>query len=134
MAPQRHAEPAKENHMPVTAIVPDYESYVEIRDVQKNFHGNILVFVHWEQHLSFCSAIAFPLPPTMPFDALVSDVIAPHYAAHPDAAKIDWTKAVWSIDGEIATPDFNASLVENGLHHKSLIRFWTPGLPGIAYS
>jgi len=120
--------------MPVTAIVPDYESYAEIRDVQKNFHGNILIFVHWEQHLSFCSAIAFTLPSGMPFSALVSDVIARHYAAHPDAAKIDWRKAVWSIDGETTMPDFNASLAENGLHHKSLIRFWTPGLSGIAYS
>ena len=53
--------------MSVTAIAPDYEKYVEFRDVEKNFHGNRVVYVHWEEHLSFCSAIAFPLPPAMPF-------------------------------------------------------------------
>ncbi|MGO9818497.1 MAG: phenol hydroxylase subunit P4 [Acidocella sp.] len=120
--------------MSVVALAPDYESKVEIRDLQKNFHGNILVFVHWEEHLSFCSALAFPLPPAMPFGALVSEVIAPHYAAHPDAGKIDWSKVIWSIDGEKGTPDFNASLEANGLHHKSLVRFWTPGLSGIVGS
>ncbi len=120
--------------MPVTAIVSDYENYTETRDAQKNFHGNIVIYVHWEEHLSFCSALAFPLPPAMPFGALVSEVIAPHYAAHPDAAKIDWSTVIWRIDGEKKTPDFGASLEANGLHHKSLIRFWTPFLAGYAGS
>lgn len=120
--------------MSVVALEPGYEFKVEICDLQKNFHGNILVFVHWEEHLSFCSAIAFPLPPAMPFSAFVSEVIAPHYAAHPDAEKIDWSKVVWSIDGEKKAPDLNASLEANGLHHKSLVRFWTPGLSGVAFS
>lgn len=120
--------------MSVVALAPGYESKVEIRDLEKNFHGNILVFVHWEEHLSFCSAIAFPLPPAMPFGAFVSEVVAPHYAAHPDAANVDWSKAVWSIDGHRKTPDFSASLAANGFHHKSLVRFWTPGLSGVAFS
>lgn len=120
--------------MSVTAIVPDYKKYTVIRDVRENFHGNILVYVHWEQHLSFCSALTFPLPPTMPFGALVSDVIAPAYAAHPDAAKIDWSAVVWMIDGEKSEPDLSASLEANGMHHKSLVRFWTPGLTGWAGS
>jgi phenol hydroxylase P4 protein len=120
--------------MSVTALVPDYEKYIEIRDVRENFHGNILVYVHWEQHLSFCSALCFPLPPTMPFGALVSDVIAPAYAAHPDAAKIDWSAVVWMIDGEKRKPDLSASLEANSMHHKSMVRFWTPGLTGWAGS
>lgn len=120
--------------MSIIALAPDYESKVEPRDPLKNFHGNMLVYVHWEEHLSFCSAIAFPLPPAMPFGALVSEVIAPHYAAHPDASKIDWSKAEWMIDGEKKTPDFDASLEANSMHHKSLVRFWTPGLSGVAFS
>lgn len=107
-----------------------YESQIEVRDAKANFHGNLIVYVHWEEHLSFCAALAFPLPPGMPFGALVSDVIAPAYAAHPDAAAIDWSKVEWMIDGKTASPDFAASLEANGLHHKSLIRFWTPGLHG----
>lgn len=108
----------------------EYAKYVEVRDARKNFHGNILVYVHWEAHLSFCAALAFPLPPTMPFQALVSDVIAPAYVAHPDAQKIEWAKVDWMIDGVKKTPDFAASLEANGLGHKSLVRFWTPGLDG----
>ena len=117
--------------MSVTAL--NYEKYrenIDFRDAQKNFHGNMLVYVHWEEHLSFCAALAFPLPPGMPFGAMVEAVIAPHYAAHPDAASIDWSKAVWMIDGVKKTPDMAASLEANGMHHKSLVRFWTPGLSG----
>lgn len=108
----------------------NYAKNIEFRDPLKNFHGNMLVYVHWEEHLSFCAALAFPLPPAMPFGALVSEVIAPHYAAHPEAAKIDWSKVTWMIDGVAKTPDFGASLEANGMKHKSLVRFWTPGLTG----
>lgn len=107
-----------------------YEKNIEFRDALKNFHGNMLVYVHWEEHLSFCSALAFPLPPAMPFGALVSEVIKPSYAAHPDAETIDWSTVVWMIDGVKKTPDMGASLEANGMKHKSLVRFWTPGLAG----
>jgi phenol hydroxylase P4 protein len=116
--------------MSVTAITPEYEKHVEFRDVERNFHGNRLVYVHWEEHLSFCSAIAFPLPPAMPFAAFIEEIVKPHYAAHPDAARIDWTKVVWTIDGAKKTPDLAKPLEENGVRHKSLVRFWTPGLSG----
>ena len=116
--------------MPVTALAPGYADKIEHRDALKNFHGNMLVYVHWEDHLSFCSAIAFPLPPAMPFGALVDQVIKPAYAAHPDAEKIDWSTVVWMIDGKEAKPDLAASLEANGMKHKSLVRFWTPGLGG----
>ena len=116
--------------MATLAITPDYTDHIVSRDVEANFHGNQVVYVHWEDHLSFCAALAFPLPPAMPFTALVCDVIAPHYAAHPEAAQIDWAKAVWEIDGEKMIPDMGKSLQENGIGHKSLVRFWTPGLTG----
>lgn len=117
--------------MPVIALDDArYAENIVFRDALENFHGNMLVYVHWEEHLSFCSAIAFPLPPAMPFGALVSQVIAPAYAAHPDAEKIDWSQVVWMIDGVEKTPDLDASLEANGMRHKSLVRFWTPGLSG----
>ncbi len=34
------------------------------------------------------------------------------------------------IDGVKVQPDFAKSIAENGVGHKSLIRFWTPGLNG----
>jgi phenol hydroxylase P4 protein len=120
--------------MSVTAITPDYVSHTETRDLQKNFHGNMVVYFHWEEHLAFCAALAFPLPPGMPFGALTAEVLPTYYGAHPDMAKVDWTQVIWVIDGEKATPDFSKSLEENGLHHKSLVRFWTPGLHGRAGS
>ena len=116
--------------MSVVAISPDYEAHTVVRDARANFHGNIVVYVHWEKHLSFCSALAFPLPPDMPFGAFVDNVVKPHYAAHPDAARIDWDAVIWEIDQEKVSPDLGKSLQANGVGHKSLIRFWTPGLDG----
>lgn len=116
--------------MSVTAIGSDYEQHVDYRDALGNFHGNQLVYVHWEKHLSFCAPLAFPLPPGMPFGALVDAVIKPHYAAHPQAEQIDWTGAIWEIDGKKVVPDLGASLEANGVGHKSVVRFWTPGLDG----
>lgn len=116
--------------MSVNAMNPGYEDHIEFRDAEKNFHGNRLVYLHWEKHLSFCSPIAFPLPLTMPFGAFVDAIVKPHYGSHPDFAQIDWAAVEWTIDDAAATPDFAQSLAENGLHHKSLVRFRTPGLDG----
>ena len=54
------------------------------KDKVENFHGNMLVYMQWEKHLSFCAPLAFPLPPDMPFGDLVAGVLAPAYAVHPD--------------------------------------------------
>lgn len=116
--------------MPVTAIVPDYETYAPIRYTSADYGGNILVYIHWEEHLSFCAALTFPLPPAMPWSALIEQIVAPHYAAHPQAARIDWSQVLWTIDGKTVAVRADASLADNGVRHKSLIRFWTPGLNG----
>ena len=120
--------------MAITALSPDYENHIEYRDAEKNFHGNKLVFVHWEQHLSFCAALAFPLPPDMPFATFVEAIVKGHYNSHPDFEKIDWDMVVWMIDGVKVTPDLGKSLADNGIGHKSLVRFWTPGLDGYKHS
>ena len=116
--------------MALQALSPDYEQKIEYRDLEKNFHGNRVVYVHWEEHLSFCSALAFPLPPDMPFGAFVEAIVKGHYNAHPDFETIDWDKVEWMIDGVRVKPDPGKSLADHGVGHKSLIRFWTPGLNG----
>jgi phenol hydroxylase P4 protein len=117
--------------MSVVAL-KDYDC--EIRDREENFHGNRLTYVHWEDHLSFCSALAFPFPPDMPFGALFGEVMPQFYSMHPDWEKIDWDQAKWTLDGKDFTPDMDKSLGEQGFRHKSLLRFWTPGLKGPADS
>ena len=64
---------------------------IEFRDAEKNFHGNRVVYLHWEQHLSICAALAFPLPPDMPFAAFIEAIVKPHYNFHPDFDNIDWS-------------------------------------------
>jgi len=53
------------------------------------------------------------------------------YGYHPDFAQIDWAKAEWFKSGKPWQPDVEKSLAENGLKHKDVIRFRTPGLTGI---
>ena len=89
--------------MPVKAITPDYEAHTQYRDLPSLYHGNTLVYVHWEEHVSFVAAIALPLPPQTPFGA-IKDIVADIYGPHPDWAKIDWSKVVWMIDGQKVTP------------------------------
>ncbi|MEZ5840569.1 MAG: phenol hydroxylase subunit P4 [Hyphomicrobiales bacterium] len=104
--------------MPVIAITPDYEKHIEYRDTVDLYHGNLLVYAHWEEHISFVSAMALPLPPETPFGAL-TEIMASVYGDHPDYARIDWSKVVWKIDGKDATPDFGRSIADNGVGHKS---------------
>lgn len=114
--------------MSVVAITDDYKP--ETRDKVENFHGNQIVYLHWEGHLMFCSAIAFPLPPDMPFAGVVEQIMPEYYGMHPDFETIDWNKVEWRIDDRVVKPDMAKSLADNGVGHKSLIRFWTPGLDG----
>lgn len=116
--------------MAIVALDPGYAEKIDVRDRVENFHGNILVYLHWEEHLGFCAALTFPLPPDMPFGALLAEIIPTYYGAHPDFARIDWTAVRWTIDGRAVTPDPAKSLKDHGVGHKSLIRFWTPGLHG----
>jgi phenol hydroxylase P4 protein len=115
--------------MSVVAIKPGYTG--EIKDRVENFHGKQLLYIGWEDHLMFCAPLCIPVPPELPFGALTSEIIPGLYAAHPDTAKIDWTRAEWFRSGQPFTPDAAKSLADNGLAHKAVIRFRTPGLTGI---
>lgn len=100
------------------------------RDAVENFHGNQLVYIMWDEHLGAGPANVFPLPPEMPFATLTDEVIPSVVGPHPDFEKIDWKTVTWLLDGEPLTPNLEKSLVENGVGHKSLLRFKTPGLTG----
>ncbi len=114
--------------MAVVALQENYKG--EVRDRIENFHGNQLVYFHWEDHLMFCAALAFPFPPDMPFGAVTGEVLPTFYGLHPDWDNVDWAIVRWTVDGAPFTPDPKKSLKDNGISHKSLLRFWTPGLEG----
>lgn len=117
------------------AVQALYENYTgQVADTVGNFHGNQLVYIGWDDHMMFPFAAVFPLPPQMPFAALVGELLPSAYAAHPDFAQIDWNRATWSLDGASFTPDLGKSIGENGIGHKSLLRLSTPGLHGIGNS
>jgi len=77
-------------------------------------------------------SVAFPLPPDMPFGALLSEIVPVTYKVEPDFEKLDFdkTEVIWEIDGKVVTPDYTKSLKENGIGHKSFIQFTTPTLTG----
>lgn len=115
--------------MPVKAITAEYTG--EVNDSADKFHGNIVVYINWVDHLMFCSPLAFPLQPAMPFGVVLSDLLPQFYGIHPDWQKIDWSVARWELDRVPFTPDPAKSLQEHGVGHKSVLRFTTPGLTGI---
>ncbi len=114
--------------MAVKSINGDYP-YVMMDSVDR-FHGNQLVYVGWDYHTSISTANAYPLPPQMPFGALTEAVLPTVLGPHPDFPHIQWDKVEWMLDGKPFTPDMSKSLQENGVGHKSLIRFRTLGLAG----
>lgn len=112
--------------MPVKTLKPGYNP--EPRDKVENFHGNQLVYVGWDHHVMFCSAMAFPLPAGMPFIALREEVLKTFMGVHPDFEKINWDTAQWVLDGKPIDVDWDKSLGEHGVGHKSLLRIQTPEL------
>jgi phenol hydroxylase P4 protein len=103
------------------------------KDVRANFPAPLL-YIGWEDHLLFCSPVCLPLPGETLFGALASAVLPGVYGEHPDFARIDWSQVLWFKSGQPWQPDPQRSLQENGLGHKDVIRFRTPGLTGIGGS
>jgi phenol/toluene 2-monooxygenase (NADH) P4/A4 len=93
-----------------------------------------LLYIGWEGHMMFCAPVCLPLPSYTSFSALTGAVLPNVYGAHPDFSKIDWAKAEWFKSGQPWVPDPAKTLFENGLRHKDVIRFSTPGLDGISGS
>lgn len=90
-----------------------------------------LLFFAWEDHKMFCAPFAVPLPPTMKFTDMCHGAFPGFFGAHPDFASIDWSQAEWFKSGQPWKPDMDKTLAENGLGHKDVIRFRTPGLTGL---
>ena len=90
-----------------------------------------LLYIGWEDHIMLCAPFCAPFPPVMKFGDMVKGALPGFFGAHPDFARIDWDKAEWFKSGQPWKPDFEKSLADNGLGHKDVIRFRTPGLDGI---
>jgi len=116
--------------MSVTAVA-EYD--LPVKYARETFPAPLL-YIGWEDHLLFCAPFCLPLPPETPFGALASAVLPGIYGYHPDFAKIDWATVQWFKSGQPWQPDPSKSLAENGLQHKDVIRFRTPGLTGIGGS
>ncbi|WP_375057461.1 phenol hydroxylase subunit P4 [Zobellella sp. DQSA1] len=114
--------------MAVIALKQDYKG--EVRDARANFGGNILVYIGWDEHLLFCSAKTFPLPPAMTFGDLLDKVMPEGFGQHPDFAQIDWSQVQWRLNDAPLHPSREQTLEQLGFDHKSLLRFKTPGLNG----
>lgn len=93
-----------------------------------------LLFFGWEDHKMFCAPLAVPFPPTLKFGDLCKGALPGIYGAHPDFARIDWEQVEWFKSGQPWQPDMDKTLAENGLGHKDVIRFRTPGLMGLGGS
>ena len=115
--------------MSVIAITPDYHG--EMMDSVDKFHGKQLLNIGWDRHLLYASPMCVPVPPEMPFGGLIEGILPTLFGAHPDFERIKWDEIIWLRSGEAFTPDRAASLRDNGLGHKAILRMQTPGLGGI---
>lgn len=114
--------------MAIKALEP-YE--FEPKDSMDKFHGNQLLYIGWEDHLLFCAPFTLPFPPDTPFGTVIENALPGAFGYHPDFARIDWSTVEWFKSGQPWNPNPALSLAENGLRHKDVIRFRTPGLNGI---
>jgi len=90
-----------------------------------------LLYIGWEDHKLFCSPVCMPMPPGTKFSELVHGTLPGVYSAHPDFARIHWDQTEWFLSGRPFTPDMEKTVAQNGIGHKSVLRFRTPGLTGL---
>lgn len=102
------------------------------RDAVENYKGRQLLYINWEHHRMFSRPFVLALPPDTLFGDIIDKHMAVHYSYHPDWAHIDWHAVTWRSGKTPIAPDRNKTLAENGIGHKDLLRFSTPGLEGIA--
>jgi phenol hydroxylase P4 protein len=100
------------------------------RDAVGNFRLP-LIYIGWDDHQMFCAPLCLALPGDLLFGDLVDGVLPGLFGEHPDFARIDWPRAQWFKAATLWTPKPALSLAANGLRHKDLIRFRTPGLEGL---
>lgn len=115
--------------MSVVAIKPGYHG--DMKDTVDKFHGNQLLGIGWDKHLMYATPACIPVPPDMPFGALVEKVLPTLFGQHPQFSQISWDKVEWILAGKVFTPAMDKSIKDNGIEHKQVIRFRTPGLDGL---
>lgn len=115
--------------MAVKAYAHAYQH--QAKDKLENFHGNQLVYVNWDKHLLFAAPFTLMVPQDMTFGALLTDVLPNAFGQHPEWCAIKWQNVHWLLDNEPFTPDFSQVLADQGVKHKSFLRFQTPDLKGI---
>lgn len=98
------------------------------RDRVANFNGKQIVYVCWDQHLLFATPLMLVVEPGMRFGDLLDNVVRNLIQPDPDAAAVDLRQVQWLKHNQPWTPDFDATLAENGIVHKEQLRFVTPGL------
>lgn len=102
------------------------------RDRIENFHGQQLLYVLWERHLIICAPIALTVPPDLPFEKLLAEVLpGTVFARHPDWLKLADAPLEWHANGQRLTPQPDQTLADLGLGHKTLLRLRTPTLTGV---
>lgn len=101
-------------------------------DALEHYKGRQLLYVNWERHRMFSRPFVLALPPETPFSEIVDKYMSECFSYHPDWQHIDWNTVIWQNGNTPFTPDLGKSLRDNGVGHKDLIRFRTPGLDGIA--
>jgi phenol hydroxylase P4 protein len=102
------------------------------RDALENYNGKQLLYINWERHRMFSRPFVLALPPETLFAEIIDQHMRGCFSYHPDWHQIDWEHVVWQNGNKPLTPERNKSLQDNGIGHKDLIRFRTPGLDGIA--
>ena len=121
--------------MATQEIMPHLGDYPLIqRDTVEQFHGKQLLYLCWENHLMFAAPMCIPVPRTLPFGALIRDVLPELYGEHPEFEDIDWKRTQWFNSDKRFIPDVGKSLEHHGIGHKAVISFRTPALEGTRVS
>lgn len=102
------------------------------QDAVEGFHGNQLVYASWDRHLLFAAPFLLYVSPSMTFRELVEGPLTALIQPDPDASQVKWDEVKWLKANQPFTPDFDATLAGNGIHHKAMLRFDTPGLNSLA--
>lgn len=97
----------------------------------EQYGGDINFYVRWEKHLMFACPAAYRAPPTLRLGDFLEQMLKPDYLAHPDCAKLDFARCTWKLDKAPWQPDFDKSIIDNGIGHMSYIEFHAPGLDGL---
>ena len=104
------------------AVIAMYDYDWPSRSRAELYGDNQLVHVWFKGNPFFVAASTFPFPKEMPFGALVG-LCKEFFAADPDFDPASMDTARWAIDKVPVTPAMEASLVANGVGHKSLVQF-----------